>query len=115
MITFNQLADLLRRIILTGLLASFIWLPGLFSADAAFAMPKNREVKGDRLGALVSCLPSKQLSQPNWARAWDEMGNDQLQRVFNLTASPKLSPAEIAIAQCMSQKGFPAINQTPNS
>lgn len=77
-------------------------------------MPEAQEAKGDRLGALISCLPSE-LGQPNLARAWDEMGNDQLQRMFHLKAAPKLSPAEVAVAKCMSQKGFPALEQSSNS
>ncbi len=105
MFNFNQLLNLLRRTLLTGLLAGLIWLPGL-SFNSAIAMPNSlastvTPTKGDeRLSALISCLP-KQLSQPNFKRAWDEMGNDQLERAFNLKTNPKLSQAEIELKSCM--------------
>ncbi len=107
--------NLLRRTILSSLLLSLIWLLGLpinpAFADAAVsvAMPKivSQSVvdaaEGDRLSTLLTCLP-KQLSQPSFARAWSEMGNDQLERAFNLKASPKLSEAEIELKQCLNRK-----------
>ncbi len=109
---------LLRRTLLTGLLIGFIWLPGLSSGQAFAAanvtvMPAEMASKivnsaateGDRMSALVACLP-KQLSQPSLKRAWSEMGNDQLERLLNLKASPKLSQAEIELKSCMNRKGF---------
>ncbi len=107
MFSFNQFLNLLRRTILTGFLAGLIWLPGL-SFNSALAMPNPLALiatpaKGDeRLSALITCLP-KQLSQPSFKRAWDEMGNDQLQRAFNLKTNPKLSQAEIELKDCLNR------------
>lgn len=63
--------------------------------------------EGERLTALIACLP-KQLSQPSFKRALSEMGDDQLERAFNLKASPKLSQAEIELKGCLNRKGFAA-------
>lgn len=110
MFTFNQFLNLLRRTLLTGLLAGLIWLPGL-PFNSALAMPNPLASiaapaqGGERLNALISCLP-KQLSQPSLKRAWDEMGNDQLERAFNLKANPKLSQAEVELGNCLNHKGF---------
>jgi hypothetical protein len=111
MFSFNQFLNLLRRTLLTGLLAGLIWLPGL-PFNSALAMPDPlasivaTPAKGDeRLSVVISCLP-KQLSQPSLKRAWDEMGNDQLERVFNLKANPKLSQAEIELKSCLNRQGF---------
>ncbi|MGL4621990.1 MAG: hypothetical protein ACRCZS_23525 [Chroococcidiopsis sp.] len=113
MFTSNQFLNLLRRTLFVGLLAGLIWLPGL-SFNSALAMPNPLASTiaapvqgGERIGALISCLP-KQLSQPSLKRAWDEMGNDQLERVFNLKANPKLSQAEIELGNCLNHKGFTA-------
>jgi hypothetical protein len=111
MFSLNQFLNLLRRTLLTGLLTGLIWLPGLPSYSA-LAMPNPlasivaTSAKGDeRLSALISCLP-KQLSQPSLKRAWDEMGNDQLERAFHLKTNPKLSQAEIELKNCLNQQGF---------
>ncbi|WP_193200762.1 hypothetical protein [Nostoc sp. MG11] len=119
MFSFNQFLNLLRRTLLTGLLAGLIWLPGL-PFNSAIAMPNSlastaTPAKGDeRLIALISCLP-KQLSQPSFKRAWDEMGNDQLERAFNLKTNPKLSQAEIELNNCMKRQGFTSQSELQNS
>jgi hypothetical protein len=111
--SFNQLTSCLRRTLLTGLLVGLIWLPGLL-INPALAMPNaavtvpgetaprlvDSSTEGDRLSALISCLPS-QLSQPDLKRALSEMGNDQLERAFNLKTKPQLSQAEIALESCL--------------
>jgi len=105
MVSVNQFLDLLRRTLLAGLLATLIWVPGLLPAIADSEVPV---AKDDRLGALVRCLPTE-LSQPNFKRMWSEMGNDQIQRILHLTATPKLSQAEIELADCMSRQGFASL------
>lgn len=109
MFTFNQFLNLLRRTLLIGLVAGLIWLPGL-TFNSALAMPNplatiTTPAKYEHLSALISCLP-KQLSQPSFKRAWDEMGNDQLERAFNLKTNPKLSQAEIELKNCLNRQGF---------
>jgi len=109
MFTFNEFLNLLRRTLLIGLVAGLTWLPGL-TFNSALAMPNAlgaiaTPAKDQHLSALISCLP-KQLSQPSFKRAWDEMGNDQLERVFNLKTNPKLSQAEIELKNCLNRQGF---------
>lgn len=112
----NRMLNLLRRTFLTTLLIGLIWLPGL-SFGSAFAMPnvmttpvevalqpaKVASTDNARLNALIVCLP-KQLSQASLKRAWSEMGDDQLERAFNLKSNPKLSEAEIELKNCMSRQ-----------
>jgi hypothetical protein len=116
---YTQAVNVLRRTFLISLLIGLIWLPGLplkpalaLSSGVA-ALPGEIVLKpddssateGDRLSAFISCLP-KQLSQPSFKRALSEMSDDQLERVFNLKANPKLSQAEIELTNCMHSKGF---------
>jgi hypothetical protein len=112
----NRFLRLLHRTLLMSLLTSLIWLPGLFLTPA-LAMPStvSEEVAsqsvdpttaGDsRLLAFIDCLP-KQLSKANFNRSMGDMGNDQLERIFNLKPNPKLSQAEIELKSCLSSKGF---------
>jgi hypothetical protein len=112
----NRFLRLLHRTLLMSLLTSLIWLPGLFLTPA-LAMPStvSEEVAsqsvdpttaGDsRLLAFIDCLP-KQLSKANFNRSMGDMGNDQLERIFNLKSNPKLSQAEIELKSCLSSKGF---------
>ncbi len=111
----DRVLSLLRRTLLTSLLMGLFWLPGL-STRPALAMPDvvvseeiveqiadSTSMGSDRTSALIACLTTE-LSQPNFKRAWDELGNDQLQRIFNLTANPKLSQAEIEVQSCMNRQ-----------
>jgi hypothetical protein len=113
LIGFNWASTALRRTLLASLLMSLIWLQSL-SINPALAMPvetgnvekiaariDDSTAEGKQMSALIHCLP-KQLSQPSFKRAWSEMGDDQLQRAFNLKANPKLSQAEIELAACLS-------------
>ncbi len=114
-----QFLNVLRKALLISLLIGLIWLPGFF--DAALAIPDlaalpaatklqpvgSTSLEGERLTALIGCLP-KQLSQPSFKRALSEMGDDQLERAFNLKANPKLSLAELELKGCMNRKGFAA-------
>ena len=114
--SFNQLTDRLSRTLLVALLVGLFWLPGLLF-NPALAMPldaatvsetiASQAVKGslkdDRTSALIACLPTV-LSQPSLKRALSEMGNDQLERVLNLKAAPKLSEAEVALESCLSRQ-----------
>jgi hypothetical protein len=112
----NRFLRLLHRTLLMSLLTSLIWLPGLFLTPA-LAMPStvseeaasqsvDPTTAGDsRLLAFIDCLP-KQLSKANFNRSMGDMGNDQLERMFNLKPNPKLSQAEIELKSCLSSKGF---------
>jgi len=116
--SFNGFLSLLGRTLIKSLLISLIWLPGL-SMNPAIAVPIvtaaapegspvqiiDSAAQGDRLSAFIDCLP-KQLSQPSLKRALDEMGDDQLERIFNLKSNPKLSQAEIELKSCLNRKGF---------
>jgi hypothetical protein len=110
----NRVLSVLKQTLLISLLIGFIWLPGL-PINSALAMPSavpampkeiasqrvdSTSIDNDRISDLITCLP-KQLSQPNLKRAFSEMGNDQLERAFNLKANPKLSQAEIDLANCL--------------
>ncbi|PZV08533.1 MAG: hypothetical protein DCF22_20060 [Leptolyngbya sp.] len=114
--SFNQFLGLLRRTFLMGLLISLIWLPGLSinpalaisnvdvaATEKAASQMVDAAAKGDRLSALINCLP-KQLSQPSLKQALSEMGNDQIERALNLKATPKLSQAEVDLASCLDRK-----------
>jgi len=116
--SLNQFLSLLRRTVLTSFLIGLISLSGLF-LDPAIAVPTagaampegtalqdaNSTAKSDRTSAVLACLP-KQLSQPDLKRTLSEMGNDQLERIFNLTDNPKLSQAETELKDCLNRKGF---------
>lgn len=114
-----QVLSLLRQTFLASLLVGLIWLPGLplkpalALSNAVTALPgemgsklvDSTSIDSDRMSALITCLP-KQLSQPGLKRALSEMGNDQLERAFNLKTNPKLSQAEVELTSCMNSKGF---------
>jgi len=110
---FSRVPSLLSQTLLTGILVGLIWLPGflispafavasgaMMPVDVAPQLVNSTSAEGDRIAALAACLP-KQLSQPSLKRALNEMGNDQLERVFNLKANPKLSQAEVDLADCL--------------
>lgn len=104
------------------LLISLAWLQ--FPVNPAQAMPNNplaetpiRTVdtttygKSDHLEAIVNCIPSEITSrnrdvQDRVAQAFGEMGNDYLERTFNLTDDPELSDAEIEFERCLRSKGL---------
>lgn len=110
--SLNQLLHGLRRTLITGLMVSLIWLPGIF-LNPVLAAPNVSEkmamriadspAESDRMRALIACLP-KQLSQPNLKRALSEMSNDQIERALDLKANPKLSQAETDLASCLSRQ-----------
>jgi hypothetical protein len=117
--SLDRFLSFLRRTLLMSLLISLIWSLGL-SLTPVLAMPNvavatpeeiaspasNSTTSRDaRLNALISCLP-KQLSEPSFKRSMSETGNDQLERAFHLKSDPKLSPAEIELANCLNRKGF---------
>jgi hypothetical protein len=113
---YIRVLRVLKQTLLTSLLIGFVWLPGLplhsalAMSNGTVAMPTvltsqlavSSSAESDRMSALITCLP-KQLSQPNLKRALSEMGNDQLERAFNLKANPKLSQAEIDLANCLNR------------
>ena len=114
--TCDRFLSLLRRTLSVSLLMSVIWL-SVLSTNSAVADPVivaatperitiqaiDSTAEADRMSALITCLP-KQLSQPSLKRALSEMGNDQLERAFNLKASPKLSQAELDLASCLNHR-----------
>lgn len=113
----NRFLRLLHRTLVASFLTSLIWLPGLFLTPA-LAMPSaavSGEIASQAVGsttaenarmlAFIDCLP-KQLSKANFNRSMSDMGNDQLERMFNLKSNPKLSQAEIELKSCLSSKGF---------
>jgi hypothetical protein len=115
---FNQILSVLRRTLFISVLIGLIWLPGpalnplLAEPIVTTAVVEEMDsqvvdstVKSDRKIAFLACLP-KQLSQPSLKRAWSEMGNDQLERAFNLKTNPRLSLAETEMESCLSYKGF---------
>jgi len=63
-----------------------------------------------QLEAIEACLP-QELTASNedigdrFARAFGEMGNDFLERAFNLEEDPTLSDAEIAFRSCLKSNG----------
>jgi hypothetical protein len=114
----NRFLRLLHRTILISLLIGLVWLPGLSlspvlaASNAAIAgsedAPKavgSTTARDARMLAFIDCLP-KQLSQANFSRSMGDMGNDQLERMFNLKSNPKLSEAEVELKSCLSSKGF---------
>lgn len=108
--SFDRFLSLLRRTLLATLLIGLIWLPGL--SDSAIAAPQritsptaSSANRSDRISALIDCLPTE-LSQPNFKRVWNELGDDQLQRIFRLKDDSKSSQAEAELATCLSRKGF---------
>lgn len=116
---FNEITSFFRRALLMSLVIGLIWLPGLalapLRAESIVTTAVVEEMdsqgidsaaaRGDRMIAFLACLP-KQLSQPSLKRAWEEMKNDQLERILDLKANPKLSLAETEMQSCMSRKGF---------
>ena len=97
------------RILITGLFSTLVLL---FVQPHNWAMAADRypdeqpyTLQGKRLTAVIDCIP-KELSRSNLGRALTEMGNDQLQRAFNLTDNPKLSEAELEFNNCLKRKGF---------
>lgn len=116
--SFDRFLSLLSSTLRASLLISLIWLLGL-SINPALAVPIvaagipegssaqiiDSVAKSNRLSAFIACLP-KELSHPSLKRALDEMGDDQLERIFNLKSNPKLSQAEIELKSCLKSKGF---------
>ncbi|EAW33606.1 hypothetical protein [Lyngbya sp. PCC 8106] len=100
----------LSQMTLMTVLVSGLWILGfsLTSAQAAPNLIGNTDetgLTGERLSAVINCLP-KELSEPDLGRALKEMGNDYLERTFQLKDNPKLNQAEIAFGQCLEGKGY---------
>ncbi len=114
--SFDWFLSILGRTLFASLLISLIWLPALSNPALAVPMVASGTPEGspaqiidvaksNRLSAFIACLP-KELSHPSLKRALDEMGDDQLERIFNLKSNPKLSQAEIELKSCLNRKGF---------
>lgn len=109
---FPSILNKIRAVALSSLLVLCVWLGVTYNAQAAMRNPVVPTVdNSERIQAISTCLP-KQLTIQNRdvgnriARAFSEMNNDQLQRIFDLTDTPKLSEAEIEFKNCLQQKGF---------
>lgn len=99
----------LRRVgqmTLTTVLVCVLWILG-FSFISAQALPNTDEtgVTAERLSAVIQCLP-EELSEPDLGRALKEMGNDYLERTFQVKDNPKLNQAEVEFSQCLERKGY---------
>lgn len=97
----HTLLAVLFSLCLLGLFSS----PTLALPATPTAAAQKAAAESDRMAALVACLP-KQLGQPDLKRTMSEMGNDQIERMLNLKADPKLSQAETELKACMNRKGF---------
>ncbi|ERT04440.1 hypothetical protein M595_5619 [Lyngbya aestuarii BL J] len=91
-------------------LVSGLWILGLSLTPAQAATngmgyADETGVTGERLSAVINCLP-EELSEPDLGRALKEMGNDYLERTFQLKDNPKLNQAEIEFSQCLEGKGY---------
>ncbi|NJO46227.1 MAG: hypothetical protein HC835_11650 [Oscillatoriales cyanobacterium RM2_1_1] len=88
---------------------SAIWVFGFLSLPAQAGLVstigQQKNISPERLAAVLACLP-KQLSQPNLDRAVEEMGNDFLERVFQLDADPEMTSAEAEFSECLNGKGY---------
>ncbi|BAY85842.1 hypothetical protein NIES267_53480 [Calothrix parasitica NIES-267] len=119
---FQKILKQLTTAVLSGLLIITVWLGAIPSAQAAATVtpvvPTTQNSK--RIKAIASCLP-EQLTIQNRdvgnrvARAFSEMNNDQLERIFDITDTPKLSDAEVEFKTCLQQKGFTPQAQLRNS
>ena len=117
--TFKQLCQSLMVVLLIG----FAWLQ--LPVNSAQAMPSNNTISttpirtaetttyanSDRLESVINCIPGEitrknQDIQDRVAQAFSEMGNDYLERTFDLTDDPELSDAEVEFERCLRSKGL---------
>lgn len=113
MLNFKNHIKQLGTAILSGLLVVTLWIGIVPQAQAAMTgtpvVPTADNSK--RIQAIASCLP-EQLTIQNQdvgnriARAFSEMTNDQVERAFDITDTPKLSNSELEFKNCLQQKGF---------
>ena len=113
MMNFQRILNQIGAAVLSVLLIVTVWLGVIPSTQAAAignpVVPTTENSK--RIKAIATCLP-EQLTIQNKdvgnrvARAFSEMTNDQLERIFDLTDTPKLSDAEVEFKTCLQQKGF---------
>ncbi len=112
MINFKNILKQLRATILCSLLIITVCLGVAPQAIAATKSPIVRTLDNSkRIQAVASCLPAQLTIQEEdagnrFARALSEMKNDQLERIFDVTDTPKLSDAEVEFKTCLQQKGF---------
>ncbi|MGD1911662.1 MAG: hypothetical protein ACFB2X_12605 [Rivularia sp. (in: cyanobacteria)] len=119
MMNFSNIFKQLEAVLMSGLLTIALCLGVVPHAQAnnikVAAIAANPVVattdNSKRIQAIASCLPA-QLTIQNQdvgnriARALSEMQNDQLERIFDITDTPKLSDAEVEFKTCLQQKGF---------
>ncbi len=119
MMNFKSILKQLGTVVLGGLLVITVWLGVVPIAQAnnthMAAMTGNPIVatteNSKRIQAIASCLPAQLTIQnrdagSRIANAFAEMKNDQLERIFDVTDTPKLSDAEVEFKACLQQKGF---------
>lgn len=130
MIELKKILKRLRQtMIITGLLASLVWLQGLWISPVQ-AMPNTnspythtqprilddesaKQALSDRYRyqVVLNCIPEElgnvnNDTQERIERALSELGNDQLERAFDLTDDPQLSNAELEFEQCLQSNGI---------
>jgi hypothetical protein len=113
----------LKRLFITASLGLAIlmlslnpWTTPFANADAiapssTLTAQASDDLDGDRLQVIKDCLP-QQLTIQNKdtvdriVRAFDELGNEQLERMFNLTDNPDLNDAEVEFEKCLKRNGY---------
>lgn len=113
MISLPKLLQFFRNTFAIALTVAFVAIQG-FGMAPAHALSRGDNMtalrNGDRIAAIAECLPDE-LSDADLDRALGEMGNDQIERAFNLTEDPDLSEAEIEFKKCLKRNGIEP--QTP--
>jgi len=115
MISLPKLLKFFRNTFAIALTVAFVAIQGLGMAPAhALSRSDNMTAlqNSDRTAAIAECLPDE-LSDADLSRALGEMGNDQIERAFNLTDDPDLSEAEMEFQRCLKRNGIqPKLNET---
>lgn len=136
MMHFRKHFKLLRWNVLAALLVGLVGLQGLLApsaqamsnathnlsnVQAAITMAQSdTETQSKRLEAVKGCLPEQVAGknkdvQERIARVFGEWGNEQFERIFDLTDNPELSDAEIQFERCLKEKGFTPQRKLQNS
>lgn len=113
MLNFRKIKQLCQTVV-AGLLVGLLWWQVPTSAMAE-TLVKDADttpyLKSERLQEVLDCIPAELTRQnediqDRVARAFGEMGNDYLERTFQLTDDPKLSDAELKFERCLKSKGL---------
>ncbi|MGF1491228.1 MAG: hypothetical protein ACFBSC_02000 [Microcoleaceae cyanobacterium] len=105
----NQIQQRIVRFFVFSVCVGAMWLSSAvyLPVQAANSVPadQKKDIAVERLAAVIECLP-KQLSEPDLGRAFQEMGNDYLERAFQLKDDPRVSDAEDEFNRCLQRKGY---------